>query len=351
MNFVVKNFYFKNNSQPIIIAEAGSNHNGNIDLAKKMVDVAKSAKADIVKFQAFKSEKEISRFAPKAKYQKENTSSKESANQLELCKSLELSENNLKEIKNYCQKVKMPFLCTAFESDSLKFLVNVLKVKSIKIPSSEVTNIPFLREIGAKKIGVILSTGASSLTEVGFAVKTLQDAGCPELVLLHCVSDYPAAHDELNLNVLATLKNAFGLPVGFSDHSLGIAAPIAAATLGAVVIEKHFTLDKNAPGPDHRASVEPNELAEICKGVKIAHQALGSSLKQPSRNELKNQPLIRKSLVANKPLKKGTILSKSAIGIKRPQGGIEPMYLDIILGRKLNRDLQIDEFIKWKDLQ
>lgn len=351
MHFGTKEFFFKDKDEPVIIAEAGSNHNGDLEIAKKMVDVAKKAKADIVKFQAFKSDKEISKFAPKARYQKKNTSIKEGKNQLELCRSLELSESDLKDIKDYCDKAKMPFLCTAFESDSLKFLVNTLKVKAIKVASSEITNIPFLQEIGSKKIGVILSTGASTLVEVGTAVEALLQSGCPELVLLHCVSDYPAPDDQLNLRAIRTLKKAFGLPVGFSDHSLGITAPIIAATLGAVAIEKHFTLDKNMVGPDHRASLESNELVVMVSEVKKVHKMLGSPIKKPAPCEGENLPLIRKSLVASRDLKKGSPIQKKNIAIKRPEGGIKPVDFEKIIGLTINRDIGQDEFIRWKDLQ
>jgi sialic acid synthase SpsE len=220
----------------------------------------------------------------------------------------------------------------------------------MKVASSEVTNLPFLRYIGSKKRGVILSTGASTLVEVGSAVEALLGAGCPELILLHCVSSYPAPHDQVNLRAMATLRRAFGLPVGFSDHTTGIEVPIAAAALGAVAIEKHFTLDRNMPGPDHRASVEPDELAALVRGVRSANVALGSEAKRPAACELANLPLIRKSLVAARPLRRGTALERGMIEIKRPQGGIEPGDLDKVLGLRLTRDLEEDAPITWSDL-
>jgi N-acetylneuraminate synthase len=348
MNFESKDFTFKNSDETIVIAEVGVNHNGDPKIAKQMIDAAVRAGVHITKFQAFRSEKEISKYAMKAPYQKETTSSE--GNQLEMCKALELSGPVLKEMKKYCAKLKMPFLCTAFDFDSVDLLVDELKVSTIKVPSGEVTNFPFLEYIGSKKKGVILSTGASNLSEVGLAIQTLIKSGCPELMLFHCVTSYPAPHDQVNLRAMMTLKNAFGLPVGFSDHTVGIQTAIAAAALGAVAIEKHFTLDRNMVGPDHRASIEPHELAVLVEGVRVANLSLGSPLKQPAPCELPNLHLIRKSLVASSNLKKGTCLTREMIEIKRPQGGIEPMDLNKILGLTLKIDIEEDQPIKWEDL-
>lgn len=351
MNFQSKDYYFKEGEKTVIIAEIGVNHNGDLGIAKRMVDMAKKAGADIAKFSAFKSEKEISKFAAKAPYQEKNTSREEGENQLEMCKKLELSESEFKEIKDYCAKIKMPFLCSAFELDSLDFLVDTLKVKTIKIPSPEITNIPFLKQIGAKKVGAILSTGASTLIEVGIAIETLLKSGCPELVLFHCVSNYPAPYDQINLCAMQTLKKVFNLPVGFSDHTIGIEVPIIAATLGAVAVEKHFTLDRKMKGPDHQASAEPDELKKIIEGVKIVHLSLGSSVKKPSLCEMDNLNLIRKSLVAAHDLKKGTSLTEKDIEIKRPEGGIKPEDFDKIIGFRINRNIEYDELLTWKDLK
>lgn len=349
MIFETKNFNFKEKDKTIIIAEVGVNHNGDKEIAKKMALVAKECGVDIVKFQAFDSSKEISVIADKASYQKKEKSLNKSINQLELCKSLELSYDSLKEIKDYCNLLQIPFLCTAFEENSLNFLVDELKVKSLKIPSPEITNIPFLEKIGRKKIGVILSTGGSNISEVGEAVGTLLDSGCPELVLMHCVSQYPAPFDEINIRAIRTMKKAFNLPVGFSDHSIGIIAPIVASVIGAVVIEKHFTLDRKMEGPDHKASIEPFELKLLVDNVKIANKCLGNNIKQASKCEYENIPLIRKSLVASLDLKKGTTICREMVDIKRPEGGIEPRDFEKIIGLRLNKDIKADNFIKWED--
>jgi N-acetylneuraminate synthase len=349
MNFESKDFSFRDVDQTVIIAELGVNHNGDVQTAKKMVDAAIKAGAHIIKFQAFRSEKEISRFAAKAPYQQETTSTK--GTQLEMCQALELSASDLKELKNYCAVKKWPFLCAAFDFESVDLLVDVLRVETIKVASSEVTNIPFLQYIGSKKKGVILSTGASALHEVGRAIETLQASGCPELILFHCVSSYPVPHAEVNLRAMLTLKNAFGLPVGFSDHTIGTASAIAAAALGACAIEKHFTLDRTMVGPDHRASIEPDDLAEMVNGVRIANISLGSPLKQPAPCEMPNLALIRKSLVAARSLKKGTRLTRDLIEMKRPLGGIEPMDLEKVLGLTLTKDVEEDMFLTWQDLR
>lgn len=267
-----------------------------------------------------------------------------------MCKALELKASDLQELKNYCAEVKVPFLCAAFDFDSVDLLVDELKVATIKVASSEVTNIPFLRYIGSKKKGVILSTGASTLPEVGLAIEALQESGCPDLMLFHCVSSYPAPHAEVNLRAMITLKNAFGLPVGFSDHTIGTASAIAAAALGACAVEKHFTLDRTMVGPDHRASIEPHELAEMASSIKIANLSLGSPVKQPTSCELPNLALIRKSLVAARNLRKGAKLTRDMIEIKRPRGGIEPMDLEKVLGLTLNKDIEEDMFLTWQDL-
>lgn len=347
MNFESKSFDLNQPFQTLVIAEVGVNHNGDISLAERLVDVAIEAGADIVKFQAFKSEKEISKFAAKAPYQEETT---DALNQLEMCKALELSESDLRHLKKYCEKKEMPFLCTAFDFDSVDFLTDDLKVKSIKIGSAEVTNLPMLEYIGSKKVGVILSTGASTLVEAGQAVEALLAGGCPELALFHCVSSYPTPPEQANLKAMNTLRDAFRLPVGFSDHTEGVAVAIAAAAIGAFAIEKHFTLDKNLPGPDHRASIEPHELKALVDGVRTANMALGDGIKRPMACELPNLNLIRKSLVAVGNLKKGTRLERDMLEIKRPAAGLLPSDLKNVLGLTLNKDIEDDAPIQWSDL-
>ena len=348
MHLESADFDFARSDTTVVIAEVGVNHNGDPALARTMVDVARAAGADIVKFQAFKSEKEISRYAPKAQYQVENTGAE--GNQLELCKALELDGATLAGLKRYCAEVGMPFLCTAFDFDSADLLFDELKVSALKIGSAEVTNIPFLEYIGSRKVGAILSTGASTLPEVAAAVKALTGAGCPELVLLHCVSCYPAPMEDVNLRAMATLHREFGLPVGFSDHTPGIEAAIAAAALGACAVEKHFTTDRNLPGPDHLASVEPHELKALVNGVRAARRALGNGVKVPAPSELPNLPLIRKSLVAARDLPAGALLTREMIEIKRPLGGIAPSELGKLLGRKLRTAVKEDMPITWNDV-
>ncbi len=348
MHFESRDFDFTLPDATIIIAEVGVNHNGDPELARKMIATAADAGADIVKFQAFRSEKEISRYAPMAPYQQDNVP--DHGGQLELCKALELSGSALMMLKSHCAKVGMPFLCTAFDFDSVDLLIDELKVSSIKIGSAEVTNLPFLEYIGSKRVGVILSTGASTLAEAGLAAEALQRSGCPELVLLHCVTSYPTPPAQANLRAMLSMRQAFGLPVGFSDHTAGTAVSIAAAALGAVAIEKHFTLDRNLPGPDHLASVEPDELAALVRGVRMANQALGNGVKQAALCELPNLPLVRKSLVATRDLPAGARLTRDMIEIKRPQGGIAPADLSKILGLTLKHDVADDMPITWSDL-
>jgi len=349
MRFGVKDFAFAEGDPCVVIAEIGVNHNGNPDIAKQLIDVAIHAKVDIVKFQVFKSEKEISRYAPKAPYQEETTSSE--GGQLEMCKALELSCDVLKDMQKYCTKRSIGFLCTPFEWDSVDLLVDELEAETIKIPSGEITNLPFLEHIGSKCKAVVLSTGASTLAETGLAVETLQKAGCEELLLLHCVTSYPAKIADANLRVMKTMREAFCFPVGFSDHTLGINVPIAAAALGASAIEKHFTLDRNMPGPDHRASVEPDELATMVLGIHEAHLALGSTVKQPQPCELPNLNLVRKSLVASRALKAGERLTRDTIEIKRPALGIQPADLAKVMGMTLTADIKEDTPIRWEDLR
>ncbi len=349
MRFGIREFAFMDEDPCVVIAEVGVNHNGDPEIARRLIDAAASANVDIVKFQSFKSEKEISRYAPKAPYQKETTSSK--GNQLDMCKALELSGDVLLEMQEYCARRNVGFLCTAFESDSVDLLVDKLGIDTIKIPSGEVTNIPLLEYIGSRCRSAILSTGASTLAEVGSAVEALRRGGCEELLLFHCVTSYPAEVADANLRAMETLRRAFCLPVGFSDHTQGINVSIAAAALGASAIEKHFTLDCNMPGPDHRASIEPDELAEMVRGIRQAQLALGSTMKQPQQCELPNLSLVRKGLVASRPLRIGEKLDRSMIEIKRPAMGIQPADLPKVLGMILTADVEEDAPIRWDDLR
>jgi N-acetylneuraminate synthase len=347
MDFGARQFDFREPDRTVVVAEIGVNHNGDPDRALRMIDVAASSGADVVKFQAFRSEKEISRFAAKTPYQRQTTSHEGS--QLDMCRALELSPAALRRAYAHCRSLGVAFLCAAFDFESADLLLGDLGVRAVKIASSEVTNIPFLRYIAESKCSIILSTGASTLIEVGHAVDAMLTAGCPELVLLHCVSSYPAPHDQVNLRAMHTMREAFGLPVGFSDHTEGVEAAIAAAALGAVMIEKHFTLDRSLPGPDHRASIEPHELAALIRGVRIGNACLGSPLKRPAACERENLPLIKKSLVAARDLRRGSRLTREMIEIKRPQGGIEPADLEKVIGLTLQRDVGEDAPITWQD--
>ena len=348
MDFVSKSYDFKLGDEPVSIVEIGVNHNGDIDLAKKMIRETAAAGGHIVKFQAFIASEEISKYAEKTSYQKQTTG--EDANQLEMATALELGNRQMWDVYNYSREQGMPFLCTAFESKSLKFLIDDLQVKAIKVASSEVTNHPFLKEIAETGAGVILSTGASTLEESAAAVRVLQQSGCEELVVLHCVSEYPARMDEINLRAMHTMRAAFDLPIGYSDHTNGIYAPIIASAMGACAVEKHFTMDREMEGPDHRASIEPNELAMMVQGMKAAHVAQGNGVKVPVNCEIPQIPLIRKSIVVRRNMKVGEVLKLEDLAFKRPLNGIEPFDLDRVLGRALKVDLEEDQAIKWENI-
>lgn len=341
MDFESVNIDFSCLAEPIVIAEIGVNHNCDINLAKKLVDTAIECGADVVKFQAFIAEEEISMHAPKAAYQIETTGEGES--QLEMAKKLELTQDQLREIKKYCWDHQVPFLCSAFEDLSFDFLLNDLKVKCVKVASSEVTNTPFLRRIARSGIGIILSTGASDLDEVARAVQVIQSEGCKELVLLHCVSNYPAESAQLNLKAIETMRKRFDLPVGYSDHSEGWMAPAIATCFGAVAIEKHFTLDRSMEGPDHRASIEPDEMKLLVEGVSTAYKMMGSGVKACAPCEIENKPLIRKSIVAARALTRDHRVELSDLKFKRPVNGIEPFDLNKVLGKYVCIDMDADQ--------
>lgn len=332
------------------IIEIGVNHNGDLDLARRMVREIAKRGGDIVKFQAFIAEEEISVHADKATYQKDTTGD-DGTGQLEMAKALELSHNQLMTMRDFCAELQVPFLCTAFESKSLEYLLNGLKVKAIKIASSEVTHHPFLAEIARSGVGMILSTGASTLGEVAAAIRVIEEAQPdPELVVLHCVSEYPAPLNEVNLKAMHTMKQAFGYPVGYSDHTTGTIAPITAAAMGACAVEKHFTMDRNMEGPDHRASIEPNELQAMIEGMRGAEACLGNGIKVPVPSEIPQIPLIRKSIVARRALRAGHVLSIEDLAFKRPLNGIQPFDLDKVLGRVLKSPKEEDSPLQWGDI-
>ncbi len=330
----------------LIIAEAGVNHNGKLNLAQKMIDVASEAKVDFIKFQTFKGENVISRYAPKAEYQIQQTGKEES--QLDMVKKLELSEEEHKILYDYCIQKHIQYLSTPFDLESIDQLVR-LKLDTIKIPSGEITNLPYLRKIGGLNKKLIISTGMATLGEIETAISILEKSGTnlQNICLLHCTTEYPAPIEDTNLRAIITLKQAFGLPVGYSDHTLGIEVAIAAVALGATVIEKHFTLDKKMEGPDHKASLEPNELIQLVKAIRNIEKALGNGIKKPSDSEIKNIPIARKSIVAKKNITKGEVFTQENLTVKRPGNGISPMMWDMILGKTASRDFKEDELIEW----
>ena len=332
-------------SKVFIIAEAGVNHNGSLEIAKKMIDVAVDAGADAVKFQTFKAEKLVCRNAQKAEYQKKTTDKNES--QFEMIKKLELDLNAHRELIMHCTERGIVFLSTPFDLDSIH-LLHELGLEIFKIPSGEITNLPYLKEIGTLKKKVIMSTGMANLKEVEGALDVLTQAGTAleDITVLHCNTEYPTPFKDVNLLAMLTIQEAFKVKVGYSDHTLGIEVPIAAVALGAKVIEKHFTLGKNMQGPDHKTSLVPEELNGMVKAIRNIEKALGSGIKQPSHSELKNKSVARKSIIAVKSIKKGEVFTSENITAKRPGIGISPLEWDRVIGSKALRNFDEDEIIE-----
>ena len=330
-----------------IIAEAGVNHNGDINIAKRLIETAAKAGADAVKFQSFKAELVISKNAKKADYQAKNTGDADES-QLEMVKKLELDEKAHDELIAYAKSKNIEFLSTPFDLPSVDLLVKK-GLKIIKIPSGEITNLPYLEKIGALGLKIILSTGMANLGEIEKALEILEFSGTKkaDITLLHANTEYPTPLADVNLKAMRTIKKAFKVKVGYSDHTKGIEVPIAAVALGASVIEKHFTLDRNMSGPDHKASLEPDELIAMVSAIRNIELALGSGIKTPSKSESKNINIARKSIVANRAIKKGEIFSKDNLAIKRPGSGISPMRLGEVLGRAASRDFSADELIEF----
>jgi N,N'-diacetyllegionaminate synthase len=328
-----------------IIAEAGVNHNGSLDLAKKLVDVAVNAGADAVKFQTFRADKLLSIQSPKADYQKKTTSVEES--QYEMIKKLELDEGAHRELILHCKEKQIMFLSTPFDHDSIDML-NGLGMPIFKIPSGEITNLPYLRHLGRLGKEVVLSTGMADLGEIGDALDVLMQAGTfkEQITVLHATTEYPCPVDEVNLRAMQTIHATFEVKVGYSDHTQGIEMAIAAVAMGACVIEKHFTLDCTMDGPDHKASLEPAEFKALVVAIRNVSQALGDGIKKPSKSEVKNMLVARKSIVAAHPIKIGETFSTDNITVKRPGSGISPMHWDEILGKKAPRDFMNDELIE-----
>lgn len=329
-----------------IIAEAGVNHNGDIDLAKELINVAIDAGADAVKFQTFKAESLVLHGANKAEYQMNSTGSEES--QYQMLKKLELTESNFEELKAYAENKNIIFLSTPFDNESVDFLDNI-GVPLFKIGSGELINLPLLQHIAKKNKPVILSTGMATLGEIEEALYTLINKGLRDIIILHCITNYPAKAEEANLNVIKTLRSCFKLPVGFSDHTLGINVSLTARALGACVIEKHFTLDKKLPGPDHGASLDPEELGALVKGIREIESALGDGIKKPTKEEENIKKFVRKKLVACVEIPRGTIIAEGMVMLKRvgSEEGIDPKYFYSVLGKKTLQDINLNSPIKW----
>lgn len=326
----------------LIIAEAGVNHNGSLDLAKKLIVAAHESGADIVKFQTAKLDSLVSCSAKMADYQKVNTGKDES--QKEMLSKLLLKFEDFIELSDYCKSIGTHFLSTPFDLDSIQFLNDL--VPFWKVPSGEITNYPYLVQIAKTHKPVIMSTGMSNMSEIQDALNVLKENGAGEITLLHCNTQYPTPYEDVNLRAMLTLKKEFGVEVGYSDHTKGIEVPIAAVALGATVIEKHFTLDRTMDGPDHKASLEPDELKAMVNSIRNIENALGSAKKKPTNSEIGNRAVARKSIVAKKNIKKGEILSAENLTTKRPGSGISPMNWNKVIGTVAIRDFKEDELIK-----
>ncbi len=322
-----------------IIAEAGVNHNGEIELAKRLVDAAREANADAVKFQTWVTEKLIATDAAMAEYQKQNLGREQ--RQFEMLKRLEFTHDQFRELKAYAEHSSILFLSTPDEEESADFLER-MGMPVFKIGSGEVTNLPYLHHVALKMKPIILSTGMSTLGEVEAAVRTMEEAGNQRLALLHCVSDYPAQACDCNLRAMDTLASAFGYPVGFSDHTLGIDIAVAAVARGACVLEKHLTLDQTMPGPDHSASLDPAEFASMVRAIREIESALGDGVKKPAPSEFETKKVVQKAIVAARPVRIGEVLAERDLALKRTSGGLVPAYLPLIIGRCADRDIEVN---------
>ena len=329
----------------LVIAEAGVNHNGDADMARRLVDTAAEAGADVVKFQTFSAARLVTTGARKAAYQKRTTDAGES--QYEMIKRLELSEELHADLLDRCRQRGIEFCSSAFDLPSIDFLAQ-LGIRRFKVPSGEITNLPYLRHVGRQRKPVILSTGMSDLREIEAALEVLEHAGTPRdrITVLHCNTEYPTPFADVNLRAMLTIRDEFGVAVGYSDHTNGLEVSIAAVALGASVIEKHFTLDRRLPGPDHAASLEPAELKALVAAIRNTEAAIGDGVKRPSASEARNRDVARKSLVAARPIRAGEAFNEENLAIKRPGTGLSPMRWDEVLGRKAPRDFAADELIE-----
>ncbi|MHB1688179.1 MAG: N-acetylneuraminate synthase [Ignavibacteriaceae bacterium] len=329
----------------IIIAEAGVNHNGDLNLAKKMIKEAKSCGADIVKFQTAVPEEVMTAKAPKAGYQLETTDAKQT--QLDMAKKIHLPLDAFFELKNLCNELKIEFLTTAFDPVSLEF-IEKLNMNYYKIPSGEITNYPYLKTVGKKNKKIFLSTGMADLGEIEDALDILITSGTTHenIYVLHCNTEYPTPFEDVNLNAMLTIREALKVKIGYSDHTSGIIIPIAAAAMGAEVIEKHFTLDKNMAGPDHKASLEPQELKQMIISIRNIEEAMGNGIKKPSKSEIKNKDVVRKSIVASVDIAKGEIFSENNLTTKRPGSGISAMQWNFVIGKIAKKNFSKDDLIE-----
>ncbi|MDP1725453.1 MAG: N-acetylneuraminate synthase [Bacteroidota bacterium] len=334
----------------LIIAEAGVNHNGSLEIAKQLIDVAVEAGVDIIKFQTFKAKNLVSRYAKKADYQKTNMSGSDDM-QFEMLKKLELSEADHYELIEYCKKYGIEFWSTAFDEDSIR-LLKKLGINRWKIPSGEITNLPLLQIIGSFNKEIILSSGMCTLAEIEDAIHALTVSGTSKdkITVLHCNTEYPTPMEDVNLNAMLDIREKLKVGVGYSDHTLGIEVPVAAVAMGASVIEKHFTLDKNMDGPDHKASLEPGELKQMVSAIRNIEKAMGDGIKKPSPSETKNMVIARKSIHLVKAFDKGHVLTKSDLVMKRPGNGISPMEYNQVIGKKLLTNLGSDHMLNWDEL-
>lgn len=326
----------------IVIAEAGVNHNGSMDLAKQMVQKAKEAGADYIKFQTFIPEKLVSRYAVKAEYQKQTTGREQT--QLQMLEKLALTYDDFRELKEYCDKLEIGFISTPFDLDSIDFLEE-LNMDFWKLPSGEITNLPYLEKIALTGRDIVISTGMCEMQEIQDAISVLQEKGAGKLTVLHCNTEYPTPFADVNLKAMLHIQNQTGLPVGYSDHTMGIEIPVAAVALGATVIEKHFTLDKTMKGPDHQASLDPIELNQMVSAIRHVEAGLGDGIKRRTPSESKNISVARKSIVAKSGINKGQIFTWNNVTVKRPGNGISPMRWYDLLGKTADRDYGEDEII------
>ncbi len=345
--FNVANFVIGGH-RTFIIAEGGVNHNGDIDLAKELIDEAVKAKVDAIKFQTFVTAELVTKYAPKAEYQKVNTTSDES--QFEMIKKLELSFDAFQELKGYADHRKILFLSTPFDLPSVEFLIK-LKIPAFKIGSGDMNNTFLLERITETNKPLLLSTGMATLDEISEIYEFLHQKGVTKLLLFHCITNYPAPFSTLNLNVISTLYRKFNVPIGYSDHSTGIEIPQLAVAAGAKAIEKHFTFDKDALGPDHKASLEPEELKTMVETIRFTEEVLGSSDKEISEIEKQNRIVARKSIVAYRNISKGTVITKEDLGVKRPGDGLPPIYIPQLIGKKTKINLVKNSQISWKMLE